>query len=355
MRRSAVIRVARRDLSLASVRYRGLLPGCALRRLGWSVSVVSDPVDVPDGTSLVWAVKPLSSKDVVWTESVIARGIPTVVDICDNVLLDEYGDSGGAIAKRFRGLASRATAVTVPTDALRSQLSAHGIDDERLYRVDDIVESPALLKEQAKLIGQAMPSRAGTWARWITAFRGRRSAPRLLWFGNRGATYASFGLSDLLLWRDVLEQAGAQLGAELWVVSNHRETFEEVSRSLRLPCVYREWSPTIVDQLLADADVCLVPNSLDAFSVTKSANRGLKALSAGVPVVATPTPAYQELGEAIWLGDPFEGITRYLGDRTLRTAHMRAAANLMERRFSMRSLEQQMTAVLDGLTMGKGA
>lgn len=346
----ALVRVARRDLHQASVRYRGLLPACALQNMGWQTRVVVGG-DLPDARAdLVVTVKPLTEGESLWAQRASATGLPVVMDLCDNIFIDGYAGQGDLIASRFLTTAKTAVAITVPTPGLRDTvIGATGLPGHRVLIVPDIVETPALVRRQRKLLGQP-----GQWgmaareylARHATKLR-RNSRPKLLWFGNHGAAYAKFGLSDLLLFRQALEQAAVRHGAELWVVSNHAEHFRTVAYQLPIPSRYFEWSPTIVDRLLPAVDICLVPNSLDPFSITKSANRALKALSAGVPVVATPTSGYVGLEGSVWLGDPTEGVRSYLEDGRLRSAHLQEAGRAIARDHSMCALDAAMRRVIE--------
>lgn len=346
----ALVRVARRDLHQASVRYRGLLPACALQNLGWN-SRVSAGEDLPDArANLVVAVKPLTEREALWVKRARGEGLPVVIDLCDNVFIDGYAGQGDEIATRFLSTAKAAVAITVPTAGLRDTvIRASGLSGDRVVIVPDIVETPALVRRQRKLVGE--PSGWGLAAceclgRHLARLR-RNAPPKLLWFGHHGAGYANFGLSDLLLFGPALEKAAARHGAELWVVSNHEERFRTLASKLPIATRYFEWSPTVVDALLPAVDVCLVPNSLDPFSSTKSANRALKALSGGVPVVATPTSAYAGLEAGIWLDDPTEGVLAYLEDRRLRSAHLREARRAIARAHSMHALNEAMRRVID--------
>ena len=345
----ALIRVARRDLNLASVRYRGLIPACALQDMGWHVGVVSGS-DQPDaGARLAVAVKPLTEQEAAWARRACDAGLPVAVDLCDNIFIDGYGGQGDAIARRFASTAAAATCVTVPTSALRrAVIAATGLPGERVLVLPDIVETPALVRRQRRMLGQPVGRLAAVRERLARGLRRPRwrSAPRLFWFGNHGAAYASFGLSDLLLFREALEEAASRHGAELWVVSNHRARFDALAAQLRIRTRYFEWSPTAVDELLPAVDVCLVPNSLDPFSSTKSANRALKALAAGVPVVATPTSAYEGLEQALWLADPVEGISAYLSDPKMRLSHLQQARRAIARDHSIGALRAALRPLL---------
>lgn len=344
---SAYVRVARRDLQMASVRYRGLLPACALADLGLRVKVSAEHGERPDDATLALAVKPLLQRDVEWIRQAEESGVPTVVDLCDNIFIDGYGGRGQEFAERFVRMTEHARVVSVPTDALREIVIAQaGVPGEQVIVVPDIVETPGLLARQAMLLGQWKP-----WARlrdvWMRQARPPAArGPVLLWFGNHGATHGRFGLTDLLLFRDALAAAARTHRAELWVVSNHHERFSEIERELPITCTYFEWAPTLVDRLLRSADVCLVPNSLDAFSITKSPNRALKALYAGVPVVATPTRAYDGLEGCVWLGDPGEGIDAYLEDKRLAKKHVSVARQVLQQRYSLPALRDAMAHVV---------
>ncbi len=138
------------------------------------------------------------------------------------------------------------------------------------------------------------------------------SSRRILWFGNHGAKYAQFGILDLLSLRNALERLDKEIPIELVVVSNNRDKF--VKYISRFNCVtrYIEWSADAVDAMLKIADVVVVPNSKDEFSICKSSNRTVMSINAGVPVVADMTPSLEELRSAIYVDDFYEGIKNCL-------------------------------------------
>lgn len=353
---SAFIRVAKCDLQLASVRYRGLLPACAMQEMGWNVRVGSGDDVVPADTALAVAVKPLTQRDLHWVRSIHQMGVPLIVDLCDNVFVDGYGGRGTEVGRRFREIAALAAVVTVPTASL-AEVACHaaGVPVGRVMVLPDIVETPQLLAREAALLGVRV-----TRTRLVDVVRARlvrlRSrAPVLIWFGNHGAGHGSFGLTDLLLFEDALREAARRFGATLWVVSNHRGRFNEIASRLPIECHYFEWTPSLVDELLPRADVCLVPNSLDPFSVTKSPNRALKALHAGVPVVATPTPAYAHLGSCIAFDDPVAGTVGYLADPALRQTHLAEARSAVARHYSLDALTRALRPVIERALGQEGA
>lgn len=152
---------------------------------------------------------------------------------------------------------------------------------------------------------------------------------KILWFGNHGASHASFGMLDLLLIREPLEKLATEVSLELIVISNNFEKYKKHIRPMAIPTRYIEWSAASMTQHLRSADVVVLPNSLDAFSICKSANRSVLALSNGVPVVATSTPALEPLRKSITLDDFENGLRRYLTDSEYANLHVQQGQRLI--------------------------
>ena len=336
------------------MRYRGLTPCVALQQRGWSVACISGNDPTPEATSLGVAVKPLQARDANWVRDLQEKGVPVIVDICDNVFVAGYGGRNAQIAERFNQTLKLASALIVPTPALGEVMQRAVEDTIPVLVLPDIVETDSLLRQQRALIG--VPSLGGRWfspGRWKDVLRGRRErvlsrggAKKLIWFGNHGADYASFGITDILIFASALQALALDFDIELWVVSNSREKYEQVVLPMGVKSRYLEWDERQVDKLLPGMDICIVPNSLDEFSITKSANRALKALAAGVPVVATRTSAYEELDGMVWLGDPLQGLREYLENASLRRKHLKLAKETIHRRFSLQRLGEDLESLV---------
>ncbi|MGH6755374.1 MAG: hypothetical protein ACREDP_24735, partial [Bradyrhizobium sp.] len=329
---------------------------------GWEVDVVAgnEETQRPD---LAFAIKPLLHADAEWVRRQAEEGVPVIVDLCDNIFMPGYGVRDQSIAARFRRTVAFAAAITVPTSALADVLQTQvTIDMPPVFIVPDIVETSSILRRERALVGVPNDGSVAILRRLKAALlriswrrRSRAGARILLWFGNHGAPYANFGISDIGLFADALRALGSEFPIELWVVSNSREKFESLAVPIGIPCKYFEWDEDRVDALLPMVDICIVPNSLDEFSRVKSANRALKALTLGVPVVATPTSAYERLGEALWLGDPLEGMRRYLSEPGLVGAHMANARVAMESHFSIQSLGRTLSDIADRVVTRRSA
>ncbi|UVM52147.1 glycosyltransferase [Pseudomonas sp. B21-015] len=156
----------------------------------------------------------------------------------------------------------------------------------------------------------------------------------LLWFGNHGADYADFGMLDLLLIQDALEAIALEYPVELVVISNNAAKYERFIKPMAIASRYVEWSINVVDDWMAVSRVVLIPNSCDPFSVCKSANRTVHALTQGIPVVATATPALSPLAGSIMTGDFLQGLRRYLSSTENGRKDIALARTLIEQHFS---------------------
>ncbi len=119
-----------------------------------------------------------------------------------------------------------------------------------------------------------------------------------MWFGNHGATYAKFGMLDLLDIQTELEDIASKMDVKLVVISDNLDKYKQNILPLKIKSEYIAWNPTVVEQEFARASVVVIPNPLEMFSICKSANRAVLALKHGVPVVATSTSALQPLEPA---------------------------------------------------------
>jgi hypothetical protein len=154
---------------------------------------------------------------------------------------------------------------------------------------------------------------------------------------------------DLLEIRAPLETIATEFNVELVVVSNHREKYERHIAPLRIPSTYVEWSPASIKQQLSLAAVVVVPNTLDAFSVCKSSNRTASALLAGVPVVATATPALAALAESVVLDDFLVGLRLYLRDAQRAAADVARGRDVIQRIYGQAAIAAAWTGVIGGV------
>ena len=147
----------------------------------------------------------------------------------------------------------------------------------------------------------------------------------VVWFGNAGSKYGDFGIPNLRIAVPGLIAASAHIPLRLLVVSNDEAKFSAVTAGLPFPCTFKAWARTSALDDIATADLCIVPNSRDRFSLAKSANRLVLALNLGVPVVATSTPSAEPLRPFVIFDDWEGGIATYLVDSARAKADVAAA------------------------------
>lgn len=156
----------------------------------------------------------------------------------------------------------------------------------------------------------------------------------VIWFGNAGTPYGDFGLPNLRIVLPALRAVAHDIPLKLVCVSNDRAKFDEVTAGSGIACEYVQWSREECMRRIQAADVCVAPNSRDRFSIVKSANRLVLALSLGTPVVATSTPAAACLAPYVIFDDWEEGIRIYLADTERAKRDAEAGRRFVKEEFS---------------------
>ncbi|MCQ9378567.1 glycosyltransferase [Methyloversatilis sp. XJ19-49] len=407
-------KLASLSLQIASVRYRGLLPILELDHRGIENRIfsVSFPSQL-DGIDCLVIVKSFSPDDLVLVSEARRRGIPVIVDLCDNIFIDGYGSKGGVVSSRptliFEQIARLASVVVTTTEPLADVLRSRIPVDCVVRVIPDGIETDELVEAMSKRLAdvrlaerqsarQRMLKQLDTLKRkvrhmqtgelgpvighiariavettWNGMFR-RRAQPsqarpvirdaveprrlvsaqlsehadqRIVWFGHHGADYAQFGMLDLILVKDDLESIAEEFDVELVVVSNNIIKFDTHIRPFRMRTRYIEWSNSTLLNELRGADVVIIPNSLDEFSVCKSSNRAVLALLSGAPVVATRTPALEPLSSVISLDGGRAGLAAYLADAERRRADVERARLLIESLYGGRIIGDLWCKVID--------
>jgi len=126
----------------------------------------------------------------------------------------------------------------------------------------------------------------------------------IAWFGIGDNPYFSVGLEDVANYADRLADFNGH-GYEvcLNIMTNQRAmTAEKMAMLRRLPLAYTvdEWTLEKESSLLARCLVCILPVNAQNFSIAKSLNRAVSALSAGVQVVSIGYPLYESLTPFIY-------------------------------------------------------
>jgi glycosyltransferase involved in cell wall biosynthesis len=359
-------RVPAGDADIASIRYRCLIPMRHLKVLGIDSAISWGAVDpLRSRPRALVLVKALAEADVGHAARAAARGVRVLVDVCDNVFADGYRTDAGA---NLRAMAEHAAGIVTTGSALAEALGRHlGSGAPPIHVVPDPLETPeeavgaaaVLWHSRVRAIPHGSPRDAATTAgygarRALRRLRRRTPGPqsprsglpRVMWFGNAGSIRPRYGLVNLVDVADELREAAAITPYRLLVVTGDRAAYDDLIAPLHLPSTFAPWEPQSVFRHLRESHVAVLPNSRDEFSIGKSANRAVTALSQAVPVVATRVPALEPLHGCVVFDDFAGGVVRYLRDRDLVATHVARAQPVIEREFAASAVAKRWAALL---------
>lgn len=203
------------------------------------------------------------------------RGIPTIVDTCD-----DYFAADNPLAPYYRALIERANTVTTSSIQLAQYIEE--ATGTRAHVVRDPYEGP-----------QGIP-------RWSP----KSATVNALWFGT------PWNLEALL--QEVLRLAPAldRFKLEIVTLTGECPGLEEAFRRLnaqnigRLTLRFKEWSLEKNWSELRECDLVVIPvDQQKRFFLAKGPNRLIEALWAGRFAVVNPLPAYQEFKAFAWIGE----------------------------------------------------
>lgn len=344
-------------VTVASLRYRCLLPLRYLAQQGMRSTICagSQRVRLTPHTYAIIFVKSFREDDVKTCERAYQLNVPIILDLCDNIFIDEYAaDNDYAPDQNFRLMAQRAAAIVTTGSALKAEVEKvlATLNLQRLVVVipdgneslEDVDFAFRATRWQRLLMAQAMNQVEMSWLKpW------NKAAPdvkTVLWFGNHGAKYGNFGMLDILDVADALEALSQRQLLRLRVVSNSYEKYSTYIAPLPFESDYLPWHPRKIYDYIRASDVVIIPNSQSAFSICKSANRAVLALSQGTPVVASRTPALEMFAECIWLDDWAKGLQSYLQQPDVAQAHVDQAQRVIEQKLSGEAIAQQWLSLI---------
>lgn len=124
------------------------------------------------------------------------------------------------------------------------------------------------------------------------------------WFGIGDNPFFPVGINDLAAFGGALRALTSEgIAIELAILTNKRALDQSglaMIAQLPLPAKIDLWTSQREAQLLMHTDVCFLPVNAQPFSVSKSMNRALTALSAGCQVLSVGYPLYESLDELIY-------------------------------------------------------
>jgi len=132
----------------------------------------------------------------------------------------------------------------------------------------------------------------------------RTQTINIAWFGIGDNPHFSVGLRDLAGFGNALVRlCGRGYTVRLNILTNQRAMTPDnmaMLRRLAIPYSIDAWTVEKESRLLEDNLVCFLPVNAQNFSVVKSLNRAITALSAGVQVISNGYPLYDPLSPLIY-------------------------------------------------------
>lgn len=311
------------QITLASHRYRVMMPAQALQSLGHEVTfqnllratapetLIQQKPDVLIVGKLLPSAKvslPVMAERLFsLLEQARNMAIPVIADIND----DHFNHP--SLGKLWQQLLKACTAVVSGSSAMQAVVQNYCQAGQLLSVVGDPV---ATLRGTAHCwqAKQDEPGLAGRVLQRILPKTATQRRLHLLWYGNPGnwpavekfaQQLASLATTQPFIFEIV---SAMEPRIEMFV-----DTFN--ARHGAAACMdLFPWSTETLSEAMARADLVVIPADVVVQGKNvKTANRLIDALYAGRFVVAAPVPSYQEFAEFSWQGsDLLEGIQFYL-------------------------------------------
>lgn len=305
--------------SLATNRYRAILPARGLGERGHSVKLIPMETWVTPafeklgkGTPDIVVVSKLlprlqgdagryerlGTSVISKIDLVKASGAKVLADINDDHFSDQK--RGGY----FRALVAAVDGVVAGSPAMAQVVERHS--DKPLFIVGDPLGAPSgdpsvfVQSENwaSKLMSLVLPKHLV------------RQRLRLVWYGNPP------NWPSMAAWSDRIARLGSEQPLLIRVVTLPGAGVEEFASNFNsrfLPAASMEfipWQEETVWDIVAESHIVLIPSDLDdSRKSVKTANRLTDALYCGRFVVASPVPSYAAYADCAWLGENLlEGI-----------------------------------------------
>ena len=320
--------------SMASARYRIIIPCAALEALGWRSRVTHAPPGANRATLLKrceGASAAIIGK-LAYSDSEFAKAGPTLLDVLSQLrsmrvtLIADFSDdrTGDPLRGRFDWqIANLADLLVVSTPELAEVLRSLSPVDIRI--ITDPVEGK---RGALKTVGVPL---------------------RLLWFGHWNKVHSlAAGLAQL-------DRSASSSSLSLVLVTAPGFGAEQVARELDgrwrttgSACTFRPWSVSAVFDELARCDAVVIPadpnNRRDA---VRSHNRFSESVWAGRFVVAHPLPSYQALAEFGWVGEDLAtGLAAFLADGVEAKRRILAGQDYIAKHFNPSVIAEAWNAAL---------
>lgn len=307
--------------TLASHRYRCIMPGNGLIKLGFNINYISCHDWLSYGShniaqAIIVAKRLPSPKNInefidqnakLFEQLKIRKqqGIPIIADVND----DHFHSSHSAIANYWHTLVKLADMVITGSSTMAESV-------KQFSNTPTIVIEDPLESSTGEIRIFQRPSTSQALLQHLTRKRGWfNQRLQLVWYGNE------LNWPDLIACIPDLTFLASDLPFTLKIVTSPTPeilSFIKGYNAHNNPnahLIFSEWKQDTVWQDIAESHIALLPSNLiDNKKSVKTANRLIEALNIGRFVVGHPVPAYQQLGDYVWLGEQLSDGIRWAID-----------------------------------------
>ena len=155
------------DPTIASVRYRCIFPARALEERGVTSLVYGRryPLPLHQNLKAIIFVKSFTDEDVQACQAASRLGIPIILDLCDNIFIDNYGQGitqAYSPKTNFLKMAQRAAAIVTTGPVLKQVIEQHIDANCPVWVIPDGCETLADVEYALQV---------NIWRRWLTLLR----------------------------------------------------------------------------------------------------------------------------------------------------------------------------------------
>lgn len=281
-------------LSLAGTRIRYQRMADPLARNGWTMDLVpierlADRRDFTDTQAFLFS-KVQDARAVAMATEIRERGGVVGIDLFDDYF-SQRGDSRLATQRNWlRAMAGSIDFVLCSTPRMQAVAASYSGNAS-----NHVLNDPFGRLDAAQLAADLASKREQTM---------RTGRLPVVWFGTGDNPTFPVGLHDLVAWHDTLAHlAQGPFHVELTILTNLRALdVKGLALLRRLPVSMKveEWSEAREKEALATSLVSFIPVNAQPFSIAKSLNRGVSALTGGTQLLSAGFPLYAPLDDFIY-------------------------------------------------------
>ncbi|WP_461517441.1 hypothetical protein [Porticoccus sp.] len=329
------------EARVASTRIRCINTLSQLRTDGFPIELYK-PRHAANYHAVIFS-KAYKPKHVKLAEQLKRQGSKIVFDLCDNHFLLEEGRG------ELRQLFELADHWVVSSDNLATVVKTEMGTGKPLTVIEDAVEETLhgpLMDIHGRFSAQlALQKLRGQ----LEKVANQRGSTPLVWFGNHKASYGDAGMQHLNTVKELLADIHREKPITLTVISNSRESFDNLIDGWPLPTFYLEWNAHNFMRALQLHRIAIIPIDVNAFTAAKTNNRIALSLAQGLGVVADSIESYRVFSECASLDNWREGLLTYLREPAVLGSHITMGQAIIRRDFNLPVIAARWKAVLEGL------